>query len=82
MTIKGVYGKRKAKEVVLEGVLQTDTTDLETISFLKRKVILNQNDRNIVNSRMEKIHVNRYVWIQNMAPSITEILDRYPRYKD
>jgi hypothetical protein len=44
--------------------------------------VRNSNDRDIVAARMLKLNVNRLVWILKVVPSITDILDKYPRYID
>ncbi len=82
-SIKGIYGKRKAENnIIIEGEVEEESIVETTIAFLKHKIIANQNDRNIVSQRMERIHVNRFLWIQESSPSLTEIINRYPRYKD
>jgi hypothetical protein len=43
-------------------------------------IVKNENDRNRVSQLMELIHVRRYIWIFHNSPTITDILEDYPRY--
>ena len=65
--------------LIVEGEELDELTENENIQFLKHKVVRNSNDRDIVAARMLKLNVNRLVWILKVVPSITDILDKYPR---
>ena len=54
----------------------------EIIQFLKHKTVRNSSDRDFVANNMSKIKMNRLWWILKIVPSITEILQKYPRYVD
>ena len=45
-------------------------------------IVKNENDRNRVSQLMELIHVRRNIWIFHNSPTITDILEDYPRYID
>ncbi len=79
---KRPYSKRKADEIIIEGELIENATENENITFLKQKIVRTSKDRDVVAERMLKIHVNRCLWIREKAPSLTEILTKYPRYVD
>ena len=81
-TDKGEYKKKKIDEIVIEGEKVENDTEEETILLLKQKVVRTTADRDGISNRMSLIHVNRFIWIRNDAPSLTEILSKYPRYID
>jgi hypothetical protein len=80
--IKGPYKQKENEEIILEGDLVNEEKVSEIISLLKSKTISNRNDRDDVSKRMAEIHVNRFIWISELNPSLTEILSKYPRYVD
>ena len=80
--IKGKYGKRKVEELILEGELLDEAAFEENVTFLRHKVARTSNDRDKISKKMLLIHVNRYIWIQETAPTLTDILNKYPRYID
>ncbi|CAF0991420.1 unnamed protein product [Brachionus calyciflorus] len=56
-------------------------TDLENyIIFMKNKFICTDQDKRDVEDAMEKTKKYRLEWIKTKAPSITEILEKYPKY--
>jgi hypothetical protein len=52
------------------------------IKLLKIKNVVNNNDREDVSQKMFQINVNRYIWIHQSNPTLTDILARFPRYTD
>lgn len=56
-------------------------TDLENyIIFMKNKFICTDQDKRDVEDAMEKTKKYRLEWIKTKAPSITEIIEKYPKY--
>ncbi len=72
--VKGVYGKRKATETILEGDVVGQNDEESCITYLKNLIVSNTNSRDDVSKRMEMIHVNRYIWIRSGNPTLTDIL--------
>ena len=66
----------------MEGELLDEAAFEENVTFLRHKVARTSNDRDIISKKMLLIHVNRYIWIQETAPTLTDILNKYPRYID
>jgi hypothetical protein len=52
------------------------------IKLLKIKNVVNNNDREDVSQKMFQINVNRYIWIRQSNPTLTDILARFSRYTD
>ena len=52
------------------------------IYFLKNVSIKSESDKRDILNRMAEISLQRYLWIQETSPSITEILNEYPVYFD
>jgi hypothetical protein len=83
ISLKRKYTKRKRHETELdENEENMDPKDiLDIISYLKTQTFRSQLEIDNACKRMNEISVYRFKWIKDTEPSITEILNEFPLYK-
>ena len=66
----------------MHGEIVSEEEFVGVIKLLKIKNVVNNNDREDVSQKMFQINVNRYIWILQSNPTLTDILARFHRYTD
>lgn len=75
------YKRKLEDEAEVNDDVNLDCDDNEnTICYLKHKFINTEEDRQDIIKAMTKSQQNRLKWIKNDSPTLTDILERYPKY--
>lgn len=76
------YKKRQKPDDSFENETEDKIEIERTVTLLKNIFVNTQDDKETVESGMNQTYKSRIKWIQKNKPTITRILEEYPKFKE